>query len=69
MALFKTLASVVAWLLFIFGLLGLISRAIVWLTDTGFTGTDTAQLTTDFAVLGLYLFASVVVMRLRQKME
>ncbi len=69
MPIFKALASIVAWLLFIFGCLGLISRAIVWLTVTGFTGTDTSQLTTDFVAIALFLVASVVVMRLRQKME
>ena len=69
MPIFKALASIVAWLLFIFGCLGLISRAIVWLTVTGFAGTDTSQLTTDFVALAVFLVASVVVMRLRQKME
>ena len=66
---FKPLASIVAWLLFIGGCLGLISRIIVWLTVTGFTGTDTSQLTADFLSIAVWLVASVVVMRLRQKME
>ena len=66
---FKALATIVAWLLFVGGCLGLISRIIVWLTITGFTGTDTSQLTTDFLSIAVWLVASVVVMRLRQKME
>jgi len=66
---FKTLASIVAWLLFIGGCLGLISRVIVWITATGFTGTDTSQLAMDFLSVAAWLVASVVVMRLRQKME
>ena len=66
---FKALASIVAWLLFVGGCLGLISRVVVWLTVTGFTGTDTSQLTTDFLSIAVWLVASVVVMRLRQKME
>ncbi len=66
---FKALASIVAWLLFAFGCLGLISRVIVWLTVTGFTGTDTSQLAMDFLVITVMLVASVVVMILRQKME
>ncbi len=66
---FKSLASIVAWLLFVVGCLGLISRVIVWLTVTGFAGTDTSQLTTDFVAIAAILVASVVVMRLRQKME
>ena len=36
---FKALASIVAWVMFVIGILGLISRAIVWLTVTGFTVT------------------------------
>ncbi len=66
---FKALASIVAWLLFVFGCLGLISRVIVWLTATGFAGTDTSQLAMDFLVITVMLVASVVVMILRQKME
>ncbi len=66
---FKALASIVAWLLLVFGCLGLISRAVVWLTVTGFTGTATSQLTMDFLAIAVWLVASVVVMRLRQKME
>lgn len=69
MTIFKALASIVAWLLFVFGCLGLISRGIVWITVTGFTGTDTSQLTMDFVAVAVWLVASVVVMRLRQKME
>jgi len=66
---FKTLASIVALLLFIGGCLGLISRVIVWLTEIGFTGTDTSKLAMDFLFVAVWLVASVVVMRLRQKME
>ena len=66
---FKALASITAWILFVSGCLALISRAIVWLTVTGFTGTDTSQLGMDFFVVIALLVASVVVMILRQKME
>ena len=68
---FKALASIVAWILFIGGCLGLISRAIVWLTVTGFTGTgpDMEQLSMQFVFIAIWLVASVVVMILRQKME
>ncbi len=69
MPIFKALASIAAWILFVFGCIGLISRAIVWLTVTGFTSTDTSQLTMDFLAIAVWLVASVVVMRLRQKME
>ena len=69
MPIFKVLASIVAWLLFVVGCVGLISRIIVWLTETGFIGTDTSQLTMDFVAIAVWLVASVVVMRLRQKMD
>ncbi len=68
-SIFKALASITAWILFVVGCLGLISRVIVWLAETGFAGTDTSQLTMDFLVITVLLVASVVVMILRQKME
>ncbi len=66
---FKALASITAWILFIVGCFALISRVIVWLTETGFTGTDTSQIAMDFLVVIVLFVASVVVMILRQKME
>lgn len=66
---FKALASITAWILFALGCLGLISRVIVWLGETGFAGTDTSQLAMDFVVVTVFLVASVVVMILRQKMD
>ncbi len=70
-SIFKTLASATAWILFVGGCLGMISRAIVWLTVTGFTGTGTemAQLSLQFVFIAIWLVAAVVVMRLRQQME
>jgi hypothetical protein len=66
---FKALASITAWILFVSGCLALISRAVVWLTVVGFTGAATSQLVMDFFVVIALFVASVVVMRLRQKME
>ncbi len=68
---FKGLATITAWILFIGGCLGLISRAIVWFTVTGFTGTGSAmeQLSTQFVFIAIWFVAAVVVMSLRQKME
>ncbi len=68
MPIFKALSSIVAWIMFVVGCLGLISRVIIWLTVIGFTVTD-SQLTIDFVAIAVWLVASVVVMRLRQKME
>ncbi len=69
MPIFKALASITAWILFVSGCLGVISRVIVWLWVTGFTGTDTEQLAMDFLVLTAMLVASVVVMVLRKKLD
>ncbi len=66
---FKALASITAWILFVVGCFALISRTIVWLTVTGFAGTDTSQIAMDFVVVTVLLVASVVVMILRKKME
>ena len=68
-SIFKGLASITALLLFIAGCAGLVSRCIVWFDDIGFTGTNTSQLAIDFFVIIALFVASVVVMRLRQKME
>ena len=66
---FKALATITAWILYIGGCLGLISRAIVWFTVTGFTGTDMVLLAMQFVFIAIWLVAAVVVMKLRQKME
>ena len=68
---FKTLASITAWILFVGGCFWLISRTIVWFTVTGFTGTgvDMALLSMQFLFIAIWFVAAVVVMRLRQKME
>ena len=68
---FKALTTVTAWLLFIGGCFGLISRTIVWFFVTGFTGTGTemAQLSLQFVYIAIWLVAAVVVMKLRQMME
>ncbi len=68
-SIFKVLASITALLLFISGCVALISRSIVWFDDIGFTGTGTSQLAIDFFVIIALFVASVVVMRLKQKME
>ncbi len=68
-SIFKALATVTAWILFVSGCVTLISRAIVWLTVIGFAGTDTEQLAMDFFVVIALLVAGVVVMKLRKTLE
>ena len=70
-SIFKALATITAWILFVGGCLGVISRAIVWLTVTGFTGTGTemAQLAMQFVFIAIWLVAAVVVMKLRKTLE
>jgi hypothetical protein len=68
---FKVLATITAWILFLGGCLGMISRTIVWFTETGFTGTGTemAQLAMQFVFIAIWFVAAVVVMKLRQMLE
>ncbi len=66
---FKALASITAWILFVSGCIALISRAIVWFADIGFAGTGTSQLAIDFFVIIALFVASVVVMVLRKKLD
>jgi hypothetical protein len=70
-SMFKTLATITAWILFVGGCLGLISRAIVWFTVTGFTGTgnEMAQLALQFVYIAIWLVAAVAVMKLRKTLE
>ena len=68
---FKVLATITAWILFVGGCLGMISRTIVWFTETGFTGTGPAmeQLSMQFVFIAIWFVAAVVVMKLRQMLE
>ena len=68
---FKTLATIIAWILFAGGCLGFISRGIVWFFVTGFTGTgnDMAQLALQFVYIAIWFVSSVVVMKLTQTLK
>lgn len=67
-SIFKVLATIAAWILFVGGCLGVISRMYVWFAVTGFTGTgtDMAQLALQFVYIAIWFVAAVVVMKLRQ---
>jgi len=69
--LFKVLANVTACLLFLGGVMGMISRMYVWFTVTGFngTGTDMAQLALQFVYIAIWFVAAVVVMKLSQMLQ
>jgi hypothetical protein len=68
---FKVLANVTACILFLGGILGLISRMYVWFSVTGFTGTgtDMAQLALQFVYIAIWFVAAVVVMKLSQMLK
>ena len=66
---FKALANVTACILFLGGILGLISRMYVWFAVTGFTGTDMAQLALQFVYIAIWFVAAVVVMKLSQMLK
>jgi hypothetical protein len=69
--LFKVLANITACILFLGGILGIISRMYVWFTVTGFTGTgnDMAQLALQFAYIAIWFVAAIVVMKLSQSLK
>jgi hypothetical protein len=67
----KSLATIIVWILFIGGCLGLISRTIVWFGTIGFTGTgnEMARLSLQFVYIAIWFVAAVVVMKLRQTLK
>jgi hypothetical protein len=69
--LFKALANITACILFLGGILGMISRMYVWFAVTGFngTGTDMAQLALQFVYIAIWFVAAVVVMKLSQMLK
>ncbi len=67
-SIFKALASITAWILFISGCVGVVVTAINRITGAGLGVTDIGT-TTEYLAAVAQLIAAVVVMRLRQKME
>ncbi len=67
----KTLVTIIAWILFLGGCFGLISRTIVWFGVVGFTGTGDAmaQLALQYVFIAIWFIGAVVVIKLRQKLE
>ena len=69
--LFKVFANVSACILFLAGVMGMMSRMYVWFEVTGFTGTgpEMAQLALQFVYIAIWFVAAVVVMRLSQMLK
>ncbi len=67
-SIFKALASITAWILFIGGCFSLVIATITWATMTDIFVANTAN-TMNFLVIVIWFVAAVVVMRLRHKME
>ena len=61
---FKVLASITAWILFVGGCIGVLMAMIAWIRSGDITEINT-ELTIDFLVAPVTLVAAVVVMRLR----
>jgi hypothetical protein len=68
---FKALATVIAWILFLGGCFGLISRTIVWFANTGFTGTgeEMARLALQYVFIAIWFIGAVVVIKLRKTLD
>ena len=65
---FKALASITAWILFIGGCFSFVIANITWATKTDILEANTTT-AIEFFVVAVWFVAAVVVMRLRQKME
>ena len=68
---FKAMANITACILFLGGVMGMISRMYVWFAVTGFNGTGTymSQLALQFVYIAIWFVASVVVMKLSQMLK
>ena len=69
---FKALASITAWVLFIFGFLVLVITFVfmnISQAQVGYAGPPPMQPSVNLAIGAASMVLSVVVMRLRQKME
>jgi hypothetical protein len=68
---YKVLANITACILFLGGILGMLSRMYVWFWVIGFTdnGTDMARLALQFVYISVWFVAAVVVMKLSQMLK
>ena len=66
---FKALASITAWVLFIWGCIGILIPTIAYFTEIGILNPPPTEMLMSWALATAVLTLSVVVMRLRQKME
>ena len=66
---FKALATITVWILFIWGCVTILSASINWLVFVGFTSEPPICAFMGWGLGAVELILAVVVMRLRQKME
>ena len=66
---FKALASIAAWILFIGGCISILTTTINWIVLGGFIGEPPTAAFMGWGLGAVDLVLSAVVMRLRQKME
>lgn len=66
---FKALATITAWILFIGGCLGTVATVISWLTLIGFIAIPKTEILVAFLTVTTALVAAVVVMKLRKMLE
>jgi hypothetical protein len=72
MAIFKALTSIMAWVLFITGLIGVVisfGEAITLTVGTGGAFDPNTALTIDFLVAAITLAAAAYVMKVRKMLE
>ena len=66
---FKALASITAWILFIGGCISLVVTTINWAVHTGFIGSPTICAFMGWGLAAAELVLAVCVMKLRQMLE
>ncbi|MFC2052120.1 hypothetical protein ACFLT4_05265 [Chloroflexota bacterium] len=66
---FKALASITAWILFIGGCIALVVTTINWLVITGFIGTPPIAAFLGWGLAAAEFVLAVCVMKLRQMLE
>ena len=65
---FKTLATISAWILFLGGCLGTVATVLSWLIKVGFIAIPPVEIMVAFLTATAALVSGVVIMRLRQVM-
>ncbi len=68
-SIFKALASITAWILFIWGCIGILIPTIAYFTEIGILNPPSTEMIMSWALATAVLVLAVVVMKLRHSLE